>query len=301
MRIKWALLVVSMILLFNNCGQFKSIGMISANSSLGGGLPPDNPILLLGQALYQTNCATCHGPLASSSKRGKTTSEIETAIGSQPSMANLNFLTAAEVDSISVALNTSVPALVSGEAASYKPVITNRYALASVLQEFFVADNGGDANDTKIQGLITSLVLNHAEAFGGNCSRNDPGCIPKPCGISGSTCIGQLNTNQSAEITPSAGTVRKGYMIQVCEQILSVDKSVQNLLGKAAISSATAPSDASITALLQYALPGQPVDPATLDKLKAVAASGAQANLGSLDQWRFVILPICESNALDLL
>lgn len=61
-----------------------------------------------GAALYTQYCAGCHGSLANSSKKGRTASQIQSAINGVSSMRSLSFLTSAQVQAISTALATSV-------------------------------------------------------------------------------------------------------------------------------------------------------------------------------------------------
>ena len=63
-----------------------------------------------GAALYSQNCAGCHGPLASSTKMGRTASQISAAIGN-PSypMGGLSSLTAAQIQAIATALAAQMP------------------------------------------------------------------------------------------------------------------------------------------------------------------------------------------------
>jgi mono/diheme cytochrome c family protein len=63
-------------------------------------------------ALYDTNCAGCHGPLATSSKRGATVAQIQAAIaGNFGGMGRFSTLSAADIQSIADALSgTTTPA-----------------------------------------------------------------------------------------------------------------------------------------------------------------------------------------------
>jgi mono/diheme cytochrome c family protein len=64
-------------------------------------------VLLDGAALYSANCsaATCHGPLASSTKLNKTFAQIKLAISSNSGgMASLGGLTDAQLQAIATAL-----------------------------------------------------------------------------------------------------------------------------------------------------------------------------------------------------
>ena len=65
-----------------------------------------------GPTLYANNCATCHGPLASSSKLNKTVSDITNAISSNfGGMGSLNSLTTSQIQAIADALVSVTPPL----------------------------------------------------------------------------------------------------------------------------------------------------------------------------------------------
>ncbi|HEY6837296.1 MAG TPA: fibronectin type III domain-containing protein [Geobacteraceae bacterium] len=58
-----------------------------------------------GAALYTQYCAGCHGPLATSSKRGATATQIQTGITNNfGGMGSLSFLTSAQIQAIATAL-----------------------------------------------------------------------------------------------------------------------------------------------------------------------------------------------------
>ena len=57
-----------------------------------------------GAALYASYCASCHGSLAVSSKRGATAQQITSAIGNVGSMAGLSSLSSDEIQAISESL-----------------------------------------------------------------------------------------------------------------------------------------------------------------------------------------------------
>jgi fibronectin type 3 domain-containing protein len=59
-----------------------------------------------GAALYTQYCSGCHGQLASSSKRGATATQIQSAINNnRGGMGSLSFLTSAQINAIAAALN----------------------------------------------------------------------------------------------------------------------------------------------------------------------------------------------------
>jgi len=72
---------------------------------LDGITPPPTPTPVDGPTLYDNNCASCHGALASTSKPGRTATQIQNAIdGNVGGMGFLSSLTAAEVQAIADAL-----------------------------------------------------------------------------------------------------------------------------------------------------------------------------------------------------
>ena len=66
------------------------------------------PVTTDGATLYANNCASCHGPLASSSKIGATSTRINSAITTVSGMKSLSSLTASQIQSIADVL-TSTP------------------------------------------------------------------------------------------------------------------------------------------------------------------------------------------------
>jgi predicted CxxxxCH...CXXCH cytochrome family protein len=65
--------------------------------------PPD------GIALYNSECAGCHGPLDSTAKPGRSAAQIQAAIDSVGAMSSLSTLTAAEVQAIADVLPAAPP------------------------------------------------------------------------------------------------------------------------------------------------------------------------------------------------
>ncbi len=91
----------------NNVGNMGSLNTLTpsqiqaiADALMTVQVPPPN-----GQTLYADNCAECHGPLASTSKPGRTAGDIQAAINNNVgNMGFLNTLTAAEIQAIADAL-----------------------------------------------------------------------------------------------------------------------------------------------------------------------------------------------------
>ena len=70
---------------------------------------PTPPPTIDGAALYTTDCSSCHGPLATSSKKGVTASQIQSAINSVGAMSQFSSLTTAQIQAIAAALSSSTP------------------------------------------------------------------------------------------------------------------------------------------------------------------------------------------------
>jgi hypothetical protein len=60
-----------------------------------------------GAALYADNCASCHGPLATSEKLGRDASQIQDAINTVPAMSSLSSLSQTDIQAIADALSTN--------------------------------------------------------------------------------------------------------------------------------------------------------------------------------------------------
>jgi uncharacterized protein YjdB len=74
--------------------------------------PPTPPPSPDGAALYAGNCANCHNPLASSTKKGRSATQIQNAINNNTGgMGSLSGLTSAQVAAIAAALATAAPVL----------------------------------------------------------------------------------------------------------------------------------------------------------------------------------------------
>lgn len=266
-------------------------------------IPPDlssiDP-LSAGQKLYSNNCAICHGALPNSNRLGKTANDIIHGIQTVPAMAFLSTLTSEQIADIALALN---PSLITGDpnsGVSVRIIISNRYQLAAQLKQLFVSSVNPDSNDTQIQTAIDNLITNHPEGFGGNCTRNDPGCVPNPCAQS-TSCAGKLSTSQNAEINPSASAIRKGYLIQSCEQILSVDKAISNLAVQATVDITKLPDTTSVSHLSAFIYRNRPQDSGSVTQLLTLANTLQAAGMNSVDQWRMLMLALCQSSSIDLL
>lgn len=80
--------------------------------------PTPSPVLD-GPTLYNSNCASCHGSLASSAKAGATASRIQAAINSGAGgMGSLSALSSLQITAISSALATATPGTTTTQSAA---------------------------------------------------------------------------------------------------------------------------------------------------------------------------------------
>jgi mono/diheme cytochrome c family protein len=70
---------------------------------------PEGSAAIDGAALYASKCGSCHGALATSSKRGRTAAQIQAAIGNINAMNSLSSLAPAQVQAIAAALGSTSP------------------------------------------------------------------------------------------------------------------------------------------------------------------------------------------------
>jgi hypothetical protein len=90
------------IAIYQGCGEFES-----SQSSLSPGSVnlSEQDFIEQGKALYSQNCASCHGPIDTSTKKGRNSGQIWAAIDSIPQMQSLaNTLSEDSVDAIASAL-----------------------------------------------------------------------------------------------------------------------------------------------------------------------------------------------------
>ena len=134
--------------------------------------PPD------GAALYGTNCASCHNPLATSTKKGRSANQIQLAINNNTGgmgSSSLRGLTAAQIDAIAAALTVAAPVLttvnVTPPTASINPGATRQLAASPLDQNgaaFAGATIAWSSNNSPVAtvnattGLVTGVSVGTA-------------------------------------------------------------------------------------------------------------------------------------------
>ncbi len=176
------------------------------------------------------------------------------------------------------------------------PLLANRYQIQSLLMDTFkdpsIADTAG--NNRVLSKLLISTVVARAGTFGLPCDSGNPMLDVS----SGADCDGTI----VAPMNQPATTLRAAYKIQACEQILSNDVFVNNLMKK--IGGATPAVDATnINTLLSYFYRGDDPDAGMITGLQLADQTAVQADaaIKLIDRWRLLMMVACESTGWEAL
>lgn len=286
---------------FQNCGkQFQSENF--GKSSLSS-LDVTNPQVLdvTGAKLYTDTCSACHGALAATTIKNKTLAGIKESILTQNQMKFIK-LSDAEINRIVSALNFKVNEPTTDD-ITFKTMVKNRYMLSSDFIELFVNEDSPNADDTAIKGIINNLITSRPEAFGGNCQRNDPGCLPTNCGLSSdpNDCRGRLSISTKGDPVPQLSAISNGYLNRACEEILKYDRAVENVLKKSGLTLTTPVNASNVTTLSTFIFSGKIVSTESINQSINISNAAKAQGLSLTDQWRFIVLPFCISSNMHLL
>ncbi len=260
-----------------------------------------------GKALYVANCLGCHGthdptttPPTLSERVNVSATQITTAIaqvGTMKSIASLKTLTAEQIAAISTYLEYTPPTPPQALATNTVPLGTRTHT-ASSFRSIFGPVEAPSAVDNLVATTINSLLQNQISALGRPCNRYDNDGISTTL-----TCPeGQLSTiNSLAQMLPSTNVLRKGYTTRACNEILARDRAVVNALARASLTVAAPVNSSNVRALFDLFTPGIAPPASVLNSLVGVGADARDNGLTAVDQWRFVIYPLCVSPLLDLL
>jgi mono/diheme cytochrome c family protein len=249
--------------------------------------PPPN-----GVTLYGSKCASCHNPLADSTKKNKTAAQITAAISSVAQMSSkpaLTALTPAEIQAIATALIDTTPPPQSRPLRYVAPIGTRVYVVSTFTDLFLPEVAQRTAADTPILYLINTLLLDKTGALGGPCRKYE------------TRCVGDLNENIGALMLPAPNTLRKGYMTRACEEILAKDRSVQNALSRAGITLTSTADTTNLRRLFDHFYPGHNPNTVIINSLISLVSDSRTKGLGDLNAWRYTMVPLCVGSALELL
>lgn len=260
-----------------------------------------------GKVYYSEKCASCHNSIDNSTKRNSTSKDIKAGIVSQSAMAFLKDISQNELDLISLALNVDI----QNQIANYfenkfpenkknenfityvKPLIGTRTYLASTLESLFVAESEErNSEDNKILQVILNLILKQSGALGGPCQSRYEGSIE---------CPGSAKLNNTAEMLPLPNSLRKGYMLRSCEEILAKDRAIHNALEKSKIETTSTADPGKISQVFNLFYPGRLPTSEVINELVNSHDIMLTKGQGPLNAWRFTLLSLCKSSMLELL
>jgi mono/diheme cytochrome c family protein/chitodextrinase len=208
----------------------------------GGGTPPPPPD---GATLYGNNCAGCHGPLASSTKTGRSAAQIQAAIDANTGgMGGLSSLTAAEVQAISDALGgggTPPPPTTDGAALYTNNCAGCHGALessakagrtAAQIQAAIDANTGGMGGLSGLSATEVQAIADALAGVGGGTPTTGEGLYISYC----QSCHGFNGTGGSggAIVGASAGSISSALSSETEMQGITLDnaaiESIANFL-----------------------------------------------------------------------
>jgi len=190
----------------NNTGGMGSLNTLTsgqiqaiADSLATGGSAPPPAATPDGAALYLTNCAGCHGPLATTSKPGRTAAQIQSAITNNTGgMGAMMTLTAAQIQAIASVLPASPPptqiappdgiALYNSECAGCHGALASTSKpgrTAAQIQTAITNNTGG-------MGSLNTLTAAEIQAIAGALPAAPPPPVTPPSGATlyGNNCAG---------------------------------------------------------------------------------------------------------------
>lgn len=267
-----------------SAAQMDAIAAALSTSGTPTPTPSPTPAPTDGAALYATHCSACHLPLASSQKRGASAAAITNAIQNIASMhtSSLMALTANEVNAISAALGGGSVAVAVSPGFT---ILESRFSL-------FLSASGTTAVDTSVRNLISRNISTQSDFIGGPCSPYE-----RTCGGG----FGKNELNLASPMNPSLSAVRRGYVTKMCEEVLSQNGAVTNILARRTLTPASPFNAVNTLTVFQLFVPGRTPGTTVTNALIAVGNRAATATGQSLEGWRYILYSVCSSAAADLL
>lgn len=245
-----------------------------------------------GAQLYQQKCSSCHGPLESSDKIGKTFTQIKQSIGSIPEMSgpSLTALSDEDLQYIADALDRDPPTE-PPQTLKAKQVLGGRKYIISKFKELF-AGSGETAGEIQVIAIIDELK-NQPGFMGGKATHYEFYTSTTPAG---------KQADADALVHPLASVPRRGLITKTCQEVLSIDDAVMNVLVSATINQPTSPpSELNMQKLFNTMNPTTPINSTVSSKLIALHQE-AELNKGlqPIEAWRFVIYTLCISPTFEM-
>jgi hypothetical protein len=253
-------------------------------------LPPS----LEGIQLYGNNCASCHGPLSSSTKRDRSAAQIQSAILTQPQMTYLSFLTPSQVQSIATALSMPEPPPPAVASAKSQVSMGDRNYMASVFRSIFMNQVSPAPDDAYFEEIIAYSILRNPGVFGGPCNRYD-----RTAFLDYGSCSETHDANTKSSQNPLPNALRKGHTNGVCDKILSVVTATTAVLSKVSLTETSPATEPNLQAVYDLFFPGRPMAASVVAALRDLHDRGTALGFAPVDRWRFVLVAQCQSTLLD--
>ena len=252
--------------------------------------PPQEPV-----SLYAAKCAACHNALESTDKPSRTFEDIKNAIQNIAIMRNRTELNSQNLSDTQIRiiveeLRKEVPPKepIRGSlgANENETPLANRHVLYSKMKALFTSNsNLVDENDRKIVEIIREFVYEIPSAYGGPCTK-----ISLNCPGNGVNSIKVKETGIS-------NSLRNGYRIRACEDILAQDRAVSNLLNHSGLNSTSSFTKNNLQSLF-YTMTSHNLPDAVYLNFQNI---GTATNRNILDSWRYTAFVICSSSLFEIL
>lgn len=245
-----------------------------------------------GAELYEKKCSSCHGPLDTSDKLKRTFTQIKDSIGSIPEMSgqSLTELTDTEIQYIADALDIDPPPSPETK-LKVKQILGGRKYVISKFKELFTG-NGQTQGEMDAIAIIDALK-DQPGFIGGKATHYEFYTQPSPQA---------KQADADALVHPLPSVPRRGLITKTCQEVLSINDSVMNVLVQATINQPTSPpSEVNIQKLFNTMNPTIPINPAVTNKLIALHQEAEiNKSLPPLEAWRFVIYTLCISPTFEM-
>ncbi len=238
--------------------------------------------------LYAFYCADCHDPLPNSKKLGRSANDIRSALtrGLMAETPALQSLTDQQIETIAEELVIPVapmpidpPERLSNSTSA--TLIANRHVLSSKMRLLFAGTLESE-QDRNIDNIIRQHILDRAPVFGGPCSREEE------------TCPAEDGRTVHARGIPRASPLRNGYRIRTCEDVLSEDRSINNLVDHVGLE-VSSPRSKDNLGKVFVAMTSHPLDDAIYQSFRDIDNTVS----GDTDAWRYIAFAICISSAFE--
>lgn len=215
-----------------------------------------------GRSLYSVHCNSCHAGVDSRSNRSF--EQIRGAIKNINEMKSLSSLSDAEIRLIAGALSSSI-----------------------------------SADEINVLNVIKNKATKQGLAFGGPCGRYDRADFNdrETCIELGEPYGGNHKLTAAFAMAGPTNALRSAKYRHLCENVLELDGAVLTALNHAGLSPSSSVNSSSVAQIFDLFFPGRPLSSEVSKALIHVGQSSKSLGHSATDNWRFVMLAICNSAA----